>query len=429
MTDDTTNGNSRVFGNYYGGFGPSAGGNWGLFSDHEDHVRYLTFWSDNFYGTILKSSTVMSLNTWYHVAVTRSGNTLRIFINGTLEDSLTTSVAIDDGTINRIDIGGNGGGHNFIGYIDEARITKGVARYTSNFTPQTREFYPGDYVISGNTNIADGDWHQIYATYEPISTYDSDFENVVLLLPFTGEDGSTSFIDYSTRQKTPSVIAGNVEISTDKSKFGNGSFYSPDCSYSAVNSSYLRYPINPDYSLSGDFTLEFWVNTDCANLTNSMVVRTGDYSSNCPAFVLTGRPRICVNGINAAAGNIITGCADQWVHVAYVRNNGVIKIYTDGCGQSDYNYSCTFYNAYFEIGRTFCGYLNDLRFTKGVARYTADFTPPTAPLPTGNCSTTKLYVDGYYEGSFTNTNSNYPCCLNSSNPRPRIAGYNMGKVD
>ena len=196
----------------------------------------------------------MSLRTWYHVAVTRSGNTLRIFINGTLEDSYTTSVAIDDGTINRIDIGGNGGGSNFIGYIDEARITKGVARYTSNFTPQTKEFYPGDYVSSGTTNIADGNWHQVYATYEKEeAAVDTYYPNVTLLLHMNGTDGSSTFTDSSSANNVPTNY--NVSIETEQYKFGGSSAYFD-------GNDYLSYADSDQWHFgSGDFTIEAWVKT------------------------------------------------------------------------------------------------------------------------------------------------------------------------
>ncbi len=84
--------------------------------------------------------TALSNNTWYHVAVTRSGSTWRLFLNGTQEDSITQSSQVtDSGSTTRI---GNYGpsataSQALNGYIDDFRITKGLARYTSNFTPPT----------------------------------------------------------------------------------------------------------------------------------------------------------------------------------------------------------------------------------------------------------------------------------------------------
>jgi hypothetical protein len=84
--------------------------------------------------------TALSNNTWYHVAVTRSGSTWRLFLNGTQEDSVTQSSYItDSGSTTRL---GNYGpsataSDGLNGYIEDFRITKGLARYTSNFTAPT----------------------------------------------------------------------------------------------------------------------------------------------------------------------------------------------------------------------------------------------------------------------------------------------------
>ena len=96
---------------------------------------------------VLVTATVANyLNTWVHVAFTRSGSTNRLFINGNLENTATAS----DNFSNQVAVVGGGrygGGvgsttitNSFTGYIDDLRITKGVARYTSNFTPPTAAF-------------------------------------------------------------------------------------------------------------------------------------------------------------------------------------------------------------------------------------------------------------------------------------------------
>lgn len=84
--------------------------------------------------------TSLSNNTWYHVAVTRSGSTWRLFLNGAQEDSVTQSSYItDSGSTTRLGNYGPSGtaSHGLNGYIEDFRITRGVARYTSNFTAPT----------------------------------------------------------------------------------------------------------------------------------------------------------------------------------------------------------------------------------------------------------------------------------------------------
>jgi len=82
------------------------------------------------------NNTVYRDNTWHHVAVTTSGTTIRMFLNGTQVDSYTDTDSWDSTEVLRL--GTNRNNNNFMaGYLDDVRITKGVARYTADFTPPT----------------------------------------------------------------------------------------------------------------------------------------------------------------------------------------------------------------------------------------------------------------------------------------------------
>ncbi len=76
-----------------------------------------------------------SLNTWTHLAITRSGNTFRFFKDGTQFYTVDSSHGIMTGTSHTIGMLAGYGGDYFNGFIDDFRVTRGVARYTSNFTP------------------------------------------------------------------------------------------------------------------------------------------------------------------------------------------------------------------------------------------------------------------------------------------------------
>jgi hypothetical protein len=87
-------------------------------------------------GAAVVSAGTITINTWQHVAATRSGNSWRLFINGTQVGSTgtnSTAYSVGYGCC----IGSSYSNEAYVGYIDDLRITKGYARYTSNFTAPT----------------------------------------------------------------------------------------------------------------------------------------------------------------------------------------------------------------------------------------------------------------------------------------------------
>ena len=86
-------------------------------------------------SALLNASTSFSNNVWNHVALTRSGSTMRLFLNGVQVGSVSnsTNFASDNWIIG--DVQGAGAPYNFTGYMENFQILKGVAKYTGNFTP------------------------------------------------------------------------------------------------------------------------------------------------------------------------------------------------------------------------------------------------------------------------------------------------------
>ena len=114
------------------------------FVAYERHATYSTKFSVFCYNyssgaAMLVSTTSVSTNTWYHIAITRSGSTFRLFVNGTVEATATFSGSVDGGVPLKY-IGCDYITNQFAGYLDDFRITKGVARYTANFTAPTQAF-------------------------------------------------------------------------------------------------------------------------------------------------------------------------------------------------------------------------------------------------------------------------------------------------
>ena len=124
----------------------TGNGGWALYINSLS-PNQLYWWHYNGSGWVYLNSsqgtrTTVTLDTWHHVAVTRSGNTWRLFLNGTQEDTITDSNNITAGNgavFSGLRLGTINAGlqYAFHGYIDDVRITNGDARYTSNFTPPT----------------------------------------------------------------------------------------------------------------------------------------------------------------------------------------------------------------------------------------------------------------------------------------------------
>lgn len=88
------------------------------------------------------SATQLAIDTWYAFAIARVGTTMRLFLDGALDKTVTNSNVFNFSD-NGLRVGGNGWDSTagqIEGWIDELRITKGVGRYTSSYTPAASEF-------------------------------------------------------------------------------------------------------------------------------------------------------------------------------------------------------------------------------------------------------------------------------------------------
>ena len=108
-----------------------------------DKIRFQVYSGGTAYN-IESTATISDTTTWHHVAGVRDGNVLRLFIDGTQEGTVSvTGVTVNNST-NQISIGRTGeynGGY-LNGWIDEFRFSKGIARWTANFTPPTSAYAP-----------------------------------------------------------------------------------------------------------------------------------------------------------------------------------------------------------------------------------------------------------------------------------------------
>ncbi len=93
-------------------------------------------------GSAAISATGMQLATWYHIALSRASQSIRLFVNGNQQGVTTADTSNQGVGANRPVIGTNLNTDIAVlkGFIADLRITKGVARYTANFTPPTAPF-------------------------------------------------------------------------------------------------------------------------------------------------------------------------------------------------------------------------------------------------------------------------------------------------
>ncbi len=115
-----------------------------IFSQNSAWAFYAGAGFFNFYWSAFdhwENAATLATGIWYHVACCRNGNNLRFFLQGVQQGAtrdMTGVVVSNQATT--LNVGLGGAGQNFNGWIDEARITKGFARYTGDFTPPIRRF-------------------------------------------------------------------------------------------------------------------------------------------------------------------------------------------------------------------------------------------------------------------------------------------------
>jgi hypothetical protein len=221
--------------------------------------------------------------------------------------------------------------------------------------------------------------------------------SVVLLLHMDGTNNSTTFTDYSLSARTLTA-QGNAKISTAQSKFGGASGLFDG------SGDYLSIADSNDFDFgSGDFTIECWFyrpSNTFVNFQDILTQRNQDSSNYAFSFYIRPQDNTIAfrystsgNGATGTVGadNNFTITNSVWHHFAITRSSGTFRLFVNGTvvTTSTPATNPTFFNSTAAItvgaaangAQSINGYLDDLRVTKGVARYTANFTPPTAAFP------------------------------------------------
>ena len=224
------------------------------------------------------------------------------------------------------------------------------------------------------------------SSYAPV---DEEFDKVSLLLHGDGTNGSTTIVDSSSSPKAVTAV-GDAQISTAQSKFGGASL-----AFDGTGD-YLTVPSSADFAFgTGDFTVEFWLKSQ--NSSNQRgILQISDatgglstsYANGLVFYFPTGSGSIgaVVNGAGLQSANNILSL-NTWYHVAATRSGTSFAMFVDGVqiitstSSANLTASNLAVGGYYNTSYLLNGYIDDLRITKGVARYTSNFTPPTAPFP------------------------------------------------
>jgi hypothetical protein len=310
------------------------------------------------WGILIQPSVSINafVGVWTHIAWTRSGNTFRLFFNGVQVGTGTYAGSISAQS-NPMLLGQEGAGSYAGGYYSNFRVNNGTALYKANFAPP----------IAPVTAVA----------------------NTSVLLNFT----NAGIIDNAMMNNLETV--GDAKISTTQSKFGGTSMYFDG------NGDNLSGLANPSLDMgTGNWTIECWVYISSRTLNYPAIFSNNNGSYSAGAIALTNSnadngayvDRFVLAVYDIATPTLVassTNSLNTWYHLALVRNGTSLVMYRDGISVASTTIST---NAVFNWGKLgycigggnwdgaqsyFNGYIDDLRVTKGYARYTSNFTPPT----------------------------------------------------
>ena len=304
------------------------------------------------------SSVTLSTATWHFIVVTRNGSSLNLFVDGSAAGSTSISVNLATPAAFTPRIGDWGdGGYSFNGYIDDFRVTKGIALYSQNFVPPSQAVGAS---LSG--------------TNETNST--TGFTEVYLPLDTNTNDATGNY-----------TITGTASVSSAVAKFGGGSaLFNTGTTHLTAGGSQSA------MAFTGAFTIEMWV-YQTASPTGGGYTIAGAHNSS--GWLLQLKPtttRFYITGSNLAVfSETLTN--NTWYHLAVVREEsaGVVKFYLDGTLKATSGSTPAtmpsnrdlFIGAYRSgsNSQNFQGYIDDFRILN-FAKYTSNFTPPTSALTT-----------------------------------------------
>jgi len=381
---------------------------------HTDNLLKFGFTSGSTQYLAVSSNPITDTN-WHHIALVRSTNTMKLYIDGLASGSVdVTGISMNDSS-NTLSIGriGEYTSYYFNGYIDEFRVSKGIARWTTNFTTPNQP-YPlnknGLSILSGNVGIGTASAESLltlngaspdlriinssdsgyFRASKDFSLNKLSFYNTItdvktkLLLHMDGANDSVVFSDSSQYNKTITVMGG-AKISSAQSKFGGTSL--------ALDGTgdFLSLADSDDWAFGTEnFTIDFWLRMNTVSSSQYIFAQIQDANNELQMYynsTLGLRVWWYQGGsfaMQMQQSSTAGWAANTWYHIAVVRNGNDFNLYRDGTSilSTTSSASLSNFTNSFSIGSYngvyfTNGYIDEFRISKGIARWTSNFTPPT----------------------------------------------------
>jgi hypothetical protein len=363
ITPTTNNSNEAIY-----SLTPSADSNHGLYFAQEVSSAYYTHRMPiGSSGGNISAGNVFTANQNVTVTIAWNGDTGEQYIykNGTQVQYSDTSKDNFPSSVNYHAIGA-------LSYSGN-RLLNGIIY----------DFKLFDQYLSAEQIVSINNFHR---SNDLVFGTDQYYPNVSLLMHMDGADGSTTFTDSSSANNTTSTVSGSTQISTSQYKYGGSSS-------SFATDGRIQYNSGGIGAFgTGDFTVEYWWYPNDFDTTQTTLATTR--GSNGWNIGYNSASALNWYGGGAHRAQVTRSLtAQQWYHIAYVRSSGTLSLYVDGVFESSSSDTTNYSYNDFSIGARpstdsaaeyFDGYLDEIRITKGFARYTSDFDVPAGPFPNSN---------------------------------------------
>ena len=368
-----------------------------------DTLQFYNLWAET--QSIITSQVFRDPSAWYHLVLAVNlvaspntySNCVKMYVNGvqitsfgtTTFSNVNTASAVNGPYSHAIGQAAAQNTNYFDGYIAEVNFIEGSQLDPSYFGQTdsiTNQWVPKKYTGSYGTR-------GFYLPFNQSSVSGENDAYTAFLAHFN------SFNDTSNSGKSITTY-GTAAISSAQAKFGTGSLYVNAASQTSGNA-YIRTASSSDFNIgavsgnTNDFTLEFWYYPP--NATNawpyypSLSIGDNTYT---PLLIIGGSIYSSSDGSSwdIASGKVAgTPTPSAWNHYAISRSGSTWYAFINGAQQDTWTSSGTpqALSSYLQIGRSqggsnySNGYFDEVRWSKGVARYTANFTVPSGPFTGG----------------------------------------------